>query len=163
MDQLFERTTDNDNLIRVSYLMDVCDGAINVPMGDVDDHCDRFMDLQESSKERYLALIQRLRDQAQANREADDFHGGAQVVLMFIDEDSMDPQSYDLIIAAREAAYELEIVVVDLNVQTTAGYLTNIRRDREVVRLQEGTLEVQGAAVQDMLDMTCRGFNMDVF
>merc|ERR1711874_737635 len=142
-----------------SYLMDVCQNADNVQLGDVGNYCDRFSLPTEAGDETYTGLLARMRELARQNRAG---RGAQQVAVLFVDDESMRLNRFGIVNEARNAEqYEgIEIVVVDLGVRGFANFVQSMAANRNnVVRFLSGSLSAQRTVQKLLLDRTCEAVN----
>ncbi|XP_005102985.2 cartilage matrix protein isoform X2 [Aplysia californica] len=159
IDNFIERSDDESDSLRISYIIDVCQNAENVPLEDVGNFCDRFSLVEEADVDTYSGLLARMRALSrrnQANREA------KQVAVLFVDDESMRLNRFGIVNEARNAEqYDgIELVVVDLGVRGFSNFVQSMAANRNnVVRFLSGSLNAQRTVQKMLLDRSCEAIN----
>jgi len=161
IDYFTERTSDDDNLLQTSYVIDFCDGAENVPLGSHDRLCSRELDSLEptdDTNQNLFASVKRIARNSRSPRT-----NQPQVVVLFLNSAMMvrERSGYDMANELRALQSDnVQIVMVNLGVpRRQRNIINNFQRFGPIVTFSQGSLVPQIDAKNSFIDSTCDALN----
>ncbi|CAG5132470.1 unnamed protein product, partial [Candidula unifasciata] len=157
IDRFVESATDNNNQLRVSYLLSICNNAENVPLSSLNNYCDRYQAPPPANVDTYVLLLSRLRTIASQSRR-----GQKQVAVLFLDEESLRLNRNGLINEARNIGQRdnVDIIVVDLATRGYGNVIQNIASYRDnVITFGPGGVASQRPVLNSFLERACTVIN----
>lgn len=157
IDYFTERTRDDEGLLETSYVIDICDGGENVPLGSHDRLCSRTLDSLEPTDDTNQNMFANVKRIARNARRSDGSQ--PQVVVLFLNSAMMvrERSGYDMANELRALQSDnVQIVMVNLGVpRRQRNIINNFQRFGSIVTFSQGSLVPQVDAKNNFIDNTC--------
>jgi len=158
IDYFTERTRDEEGLLATSYVIDICDGGENVPLGSHDRLCSRTLNSLEPTDETNQNMFSNIKRIARNSRG-----NQPQVVVLFLNSAMMvrERSGYDMANELRALQSDnVQIVMVNLGVpRRQRNIINNFQRFGNIVTFSQGSLVPQDDAKNSFIDATCDALN----